>query len=351
MKRVETESFVKSFLLFFLSLGLLNTFLFVFEYRQKKHDLGEKVLTQMKLCSFDLKCTQFDIDFVPLKTQNLYKLFQDDAGLHSFFSIPGSENYSMKLTLPQKHYRTMVGEIQEELIRYYLIVLLCIGAVSALFSWYALYPLKRALHLTEEFSKDILHDFNTPLASLRLNIRMLKCPPSEQKKVQRIEQSIETILALQDNLRSYLEEHQLQKEPFNAYAVIQERLSLMQKIYPDIRFSVKGKALMLRTNKDAFIRILDNLLSNAAKYNHTNGTVTVSLDPADTLLRIEDTGKGIANPKRAFERFYKEQDRGIGIGLHIVKKLCDTMEIPISLESAPGKGSTFTLNLRKLIDR
>lgn len=348
LKRVESESFLKSFLLFFLSLGVLITFLFVFDYRQKQDELDHAILTQMKLCSFDLKCTQFEIDFAPLNTDNLYKLFKDDTGLYAFFSIPRSETYAMKLTLSSERYEAQLQSIQRQLTTSYMIGILAIALVSALFSLYALYPLKKALRLTEEFSKDILHDFNTPLAALRLNVRMLQCPPSEAKKIKRIEQSIETILALQENLRSYLEEHQLQKEPFGLYPLVQERIALIQKIYPDITFALQGGQMELLTNRDALTRILDNLLSNAAKYNRENGHVSVLIDTETSRLQIEDTGKGIASVDRVFERFYKEQERGLGIGLHIVKKLCDAMDISIALSSKPGIGTLFTLDLRKL---
>jgi signal transduction histidine kinase len=348
LKRVEKESFSKSFLLFFLSLGILNTLLFVFEYRQKQNELDQTLLTQMKLCSFDLKCTQFEIDFTPLDSNKLYKLFKDDTGLYAFFSIPRSETHAMKLSLSPNQYAIQLKSIQDRMMIYYFIVLVCIAFVSALFSLYALYPLKRALQLTEEFSKDILHDFNTPLASLRLNIRMLKCPPSEDKKIQRIEQGIETILVLQENLRSYLEEHQLQKESFELHTLINTRIALIQKIYPDITFELNTQPLNILANTDACTRVIDNLLSNAAKYNHQYGQVKITIDTNDARLTIEDTGKGIAHPNRVFERFYKEQERGLGIGLHIVKKLCDAMDIPISLASTLGVGTTFSLDFRKL---
>jgi len=348
LKKVESESFFKSFSLFFLSLGVLVSFLFVFEYRQMKHDMEEKILTQMKVCSFDLKCEQFEIGFAKLESRNLFKLFKNGNTLYAFFPIPRSDTYAMKLTLSPERYTIRVETLQSKLLHDYAIVMVGIMFLAALFSWYSLRPLRRALHLTEEFSKDILHDFNTPLASLRLNVRMLKCPESEAKKIQRIEQSVETILALQENLRSYLEEHQLQKETFDTARLVEERVSLIRKIYPHIRFEAQLPKLEIVTNPDAFTRVIDNLLSNAAKYNTERGRVNIILDPSTSRLTVEDTGKGIAHPERVFERFYKEQDRGIGIGLHIVKKLCDAMDIAISLNSTVGVGTTFILDLRKL---
>jgi len=200
--------------------------------------------------------------------------------------------------------------------------------------------------LTEEFIKDILHDFNTPLASLRLNVRMLKCPPSEVKKVERIELGIESILSLQNNLRSYLMEHQLVSEIFNVKTVVLERLAVIEKLYPSLSFAVKGETLMVNTSRDALSRILDNLLSNAAKYNVREGNVHVTFQKG--MIIIEDTGIGIKHPEKVFKRFYKEHERGIGIGLHSVKKLCDEMKIKIKLSSEVGKGTIVLLDLNSL---
>ena len=58
--------------------------------------------------------------------------------------------------------------------------------------------------------------------------------------------------------------------------------------------------------------------------------------------------RSINNPKRIFDRFYKEQDRGIGIGLHIVKKLCDELGIKISVDSKLESSTTFSLDISKL---
>lgn len=351
MKRVESESFFKGFLLFFLSLGLLNTILFVFEYRQKQHDLDEKILTEMKLCSFDLQCTQFDIGFAPLETENLYKLYKNETGLFAFFSIPKSTTHAIRLTLSHPSYEVQLKKLRNRMMGIYLGVMIGIALISVLFSLYALYPLKRALQLTEEFSKDILHDFNTPLSSLRLNIRMLTRSAGDEKKIERIEQSIETILALQENLRSYLDEHPLQNDSFDLSPLLKERIALIRKNYPDIVFDLESGPLVLFSNQDALTRILDNLFSNAAKYNRSGGRVTLTLDPSSARLIIEDTGKGIVHPKRVFERFYKEQERGLGIGLHIVKKLCDALGIGISLKSTVDVGTTFVLDLSGLIQR
>jgi len=348
LKKAEYESFFKSFGLFFIALSVLSGVLFYVEYRQLKHDLEEKLYNQMRLCSYDLKCTQFGFDFVPLNPKKLYELQHTSTEMFVLFSIPKNDTYALKLSLSNTQYEIMIVKIRNDLIFYYGWALLVIAVVSALFSFYTLYPLRRALHLTQEFSRDILHDLNTPLSALRLNVSLLKPTPGDEKKIDRMIQSIDTIVSLGDNLRSYLEEHVYQVETFDLNPLIQTRISTLEKLYSSIHFILNFENISITTNRDAFIRIIDNLLINAAKYNKHEGSVTVSIDSKHNKLHIQDTGKGIAHPEKIFERFYKEHERGLGIGLHIVKKFCDELKIPIDVDSRISKGTIFSLNLTAL---
>ena len=227
------------------------------------------------------------------------------------------------------------------LIQVFLIALAILGVISAFFSFYTLQPLRKALRLTQEFSRDILHDVNTPFSSLRLNVSLLKVPDSEAKKIERIERSIETLVALGNNLRSYLEGHPLQNETIDLHTLLKERIAIIQKLYPAISFILDDTTLTIHTNPDGLTRIVDNLLSNAAKYNKNNGSVWIYLNVSAQTLHIDDNGRGIEYPEKIFNRFYKEHDRGLGIGLHIVKKLCDELKIPIHVKSVVGRGESF----------
>ena len=320
--------------------------LFFVQNNKELSQLDERIFSEMRLCSFDLKCDPYKIDFVPKEGHELYTLSKEVNDISAYFTLPTSQKHYLKIYLTQKEYKKQKHRIQNRLLLYFGVLELVIALLSLLFSLYALAPFKNALLLTEEFIKDILHDFNTPISTLRLNISMLKSEYGEEKKIQRIENSIQTILNLQLNLRSYLHAHATQKEEIELHPFLQERIDIVQGGYKTIVFELQADSLKVVANKDALSRIVDNLLSNAAKYNKENGSVFVRLK--GDVLEIEDTGKGIKNPKRVFERFYKEQERGIGIGLHIVKKLCDELEIGISLDSKVGEGTTFRLDLSKL---
>jgi len=301
----------------------------------------------MSICSFNLSCKEYTIDFAPLQESKLYKLHKTQKRVSSFFSIPGSRENSFEIYLAKEEYDKLIYALQHELTTKFIIVVFILIFLSLLFSFYTLSPFKNALRVTEEFIKDILHDFNTPLATLRLNISMLKGSIGENTKIERMEKSVETILSLQSNLRAYLINHTTQQESFDLYKFLNERVVCIDKIYRDIHFYVDVPHIQVQTNREAFTRVIDNLLTNAAKYNTKDGSVTLTIE--NKTLKIQDTGKGIKNPKRVFDRFYKEQSRGIGIGLHIVHKLCEELHIPIELESKVNKGTTFSLNLKVLI--
>ena len=347
MKKVEKESLLKSFFLFFLSQTLLAGALFFLNYQKELQSLDETVFSKMRLCSFSLQCKEFQYDFVPKKEYELYRLYKNKNELSAYFSIPNSTKNALKIYLSKKKYMQEVNTLQKELLWNFFIVVFVIAILSFLFALYALSPLRKALHVTEEFIKDILHDFNTPLSTLRLNVSMLKSETGENTKIERIENAVQNILNLQANLRAYLHSHVTQKEQIVLKEFLEERINLIESNYRDITFHIEVPATVLHVNKDSFTRIIDNLLSNAAKYNKKEGYVKVYLK--EDVLVIEDSGKGIEHPKRVFERFYKEQERGIGIGLHIVKKLCEELEITISLESTVGVGTRFFLNLRAIM--
>lgn len=347
LKKVEVESLVKSFFLFFILQSLLVGALFLLEYKKEIKNLDETIFSSMRICSYNLTCDQFKIDFVAKDDFELYKLYKGEAGLSSYFSIPNSSKNSLKIYLSNQEYNIKINILKETLIVRFLIVVIIIFILSFLFSIYTLSPLRNALLLTEEFIKDILHDFNTPLAILRLNTSMLKDEHGSTAKINRIENAVQNILNLQSNLRSYLDNSATQKEIMDLSSFIKNRVLMIDKNYRGIEFHVDIENIYINTNKDAFTRIVDNLVSNAAKYNKSQGKVTISYKKH--FLYIEDTGKGIQNPKKVFERFYKEQDRGIGIGLHIVKKLCDEMNITISIESKVKVGTTVILDLKNIL--
>lgn len=113
----------------------------------------------------------------------------------------------------------------------------------------------------------------------------------------------------------------------------------------------------IQADPDKLEQILINLLDNAIKFTPAGGTVTVDATDLDDRVRIDvkDTGIGIPSKDipRIFERFYRVDTArsrelgGTGLGLSIVKHIVQAHGGSVAVESAPGKGSTFSFTMRK----
>ncbi len=319
-------------------------------YKNELEHFDKELLAKMQLCNYSLDCKKFKVTFLPKKKQPLHTLLKTQNEVSSLYPVEGGDDFYLKLSYTQEEYHDDIHFLHEKAFLNLAIWLLVIIGLSVLFSLYALYPLRNALLLTREFVKDILHDVNTPIATMRLNLSLLHKEIGENKKLLRVERSIENILLLQENLRDYLHSSKSQKEIVYLKQLIEERIHLIENSYPKLAYSVAiEENVRLFVERKFFTRIIDNLLSNASKYNKKEGSVSVIFNEAQKSLQIVDTGKGIKNTTRVFERFYKEHERGVGIGLHIVKKLCDEMQIEIKIESQVDRGTSVVLFLERVL--
>ena len=100
-------------------------------------------------------------------------------------------------------------------------------------------------------------------------------------------------------------------------------------------------------------RIIDNTLSNAIKYSKNRTKIDIMLydNENEIVLEIKDEGRGIEDTKKIFQRYYRGDkiSGGFGIGLSIVKHICDKNGVDIKVNSEQAKGSLFTFIFRKKI--
>lgn len=125
----------------------------------------------------------------------------------------------------------------------------------------------------------------------------------------------------------------------------------------DIYLNTK-EPLMMKADPGEIEIIMNNLISNAVKYNKTGGRVDIFIENLKEKVRIavSDTGIGLSDEdkNRIFDDFVRiknQQTRNItgsGLGLSIVKKIVDMYQGSIEVQSEPGQGSAFTITLMKL---
>ena len=320
---------------------------FYTNYQKELQSFDKALLSRMHLCSYSLECKEFKIDFRNKNKQKKYTLIKEKDKLVSFYPIQEASDFLLTLSLTKAKYHEQMHHLHQELLSNALISVVLIILLSILFSFYALSPLRNALELTQEFVKDILHDFNTPISTMRLNVSLLKQEYTENKKLKRIERSVENILLLQENLRNYLQAKECSTEVFSLSILIQERVNMIERNFMSLTYTIDiAYNINISTCKKEFTRIIDNLLSNASKYNKPQGSIDIKYISKENTLIITDTGKGIKNTKKVFRRFYKEHDRGLGIGLHIVQKLCSKLGITIHIKSKIDKGTEVFIVLK-----
>jgi two-component system OmpR family sensor kinase len=226
------------------------------------------------------------------------------------------------------------------------LLIICFAFISWILAKKSLKPMVEALSYLDSFTKDLIHDLNTPISAILVNVKILKNNASNEtiKKIERIEKSAKNIISLYDNLDILLDENNLLKEKFNLSNIIYETIKTYESIYPQIKFNFDNKDIFISSNSNALKRIIDNILSNSCKYsNDTNPTINISYQ--NSTLIIQDNGKGIKYPKKIFQRSYKENDGGHGIGMHIVHRLCSELNILIEIDSNKLTGTRIALTL------
>ena len=122
-----------------------------------------------------------------------------------------------------------------------------------------------------------------------------------------------------------------------------------------LKFTLPPKLPVVKGDRDKLMQAYHNVLGNAIKYTPEGGEVTLSADVGDQglLVSVRDTGVGIADHDRQkiFERFYRTDDvrasgtQGTGLGLTLAKEIMLCHDGTIDVDSAPGKGSVFTMSI------
>jgi len=151
---------------------------------------------------------------------------------------------------------------------------------------------------------------------------------------------------------------QLSLEPVPLHETVRQAIELVRPSAAESNISVRAdtidEGLHVLADRQRLQQVLLNLLSNAIKYNRPSGTVTVACERAEHRVstHVTDTGEGIAADK--LERLFTPFDRlgaeasgveGTGLGLALSKSLVDAMGGTMRVQSQPGTGTTFSVDL------
>ncbi|WP_242346906.1 sensor histidine kinase [Anaeromyxobacter terrae] len=228
---------------------------------------------------------------------------------------------------------------------------------------------QNAVAARDEFLSIASHELRTPLTALRLalgNMRRVtsrealeRLPPEHVERVlvaaERQGQRLEKLVAaLLDVSRIHMGKLDLDLEEVELGAVVTDALAQLEDEASQTgsTLSASGTAVRGAWDRLRLSQVVTNLLSNAVKYG-AGKPVEVSYGPSATgaLLVVRDQGIGIAaaDQPQIFERFERAVSSrnygGLGLGLYIVRRIVEAHGGTIRVESSPGKGSTFQVEL------
>ncbi|MEO7337729.1 MAG: hybrid sensor histidine kinase/response regulator, partial [Caldimonas sp.] len=214
------------------------------------------------------------------------------------------------------------------------------------------------------------HDLRQPVHALGLYLAAFENESLGARQLALAQRMNASVAAMDSMFGALLDISRMDAGAVQASAEPFDIVQLVSRLVEEFSEAAREKGLRLalhvgrsprgvRTLADPMLleRVMRNLIGNAVKYTHRGG-VLVSLRLCGTVskhwrLEVWDTGIGIADAEKArvFEEFYQvgnpERDRsnGLGLGLAIVQRLTDLMQVPLTLDSIPGRGTRFRLEL------
>lgn len=211
-------------------------------------------------------------------------------------------------------------------------------------------PMRDALHLLDTFIKDTTHELNTPVSTIVANIEMIDTSKIDDeklvKKINRIDIGAKTISNIYDDLTYLILNNKIiaHNHEVQLKTIIEQRIeyfSTLATVKKIIITSDLDEKVVLNIDEKKISKLIDNLISNAIKYNKIDGTIQITLK--NNFFTIEDSGKGISEKNIAlmFDRYarFDKSVGGFGIGLNIVKLICREYNLDINITSELQKGT------------
>lgn len=252
-----------------------------------------------------------------------------------------------------------------------LLVLVIIAAFS--YSVFTIIRQRKLSELKNDFINNMTHEFKTPISTISLACQALSdkdIPRSNEMYADYIniigdenhrlgemaEKILQTAILEKGNLHlrpEAIDMHMLIADAIHKIAI---QIEIRDGV---ITQSLKAEHPLIKADKVHLSNVVFNLLDNANKYSPRKPQIMVSTADADNgiFISVHDKGMGIskANLKRIFEKLYRvptgdvHNVKGFGLGLSYVKFIVEKHGGTITVESEPGKGSTFTLFLPYVI--
>lgn len=204
------------------------------------------------------------------------------------------------------------------------------------------------------FIRKMIHEMKTPLSAIELHLSIMMKTADNYKNAAMIKSSARMLATIYDDIAFHAAK---EKICYPAEWIDLEDFIADRIIYFDVMASVKNIFLDFETDGSFLIymskvelqRVIDNTLSNAIKYSTKSSSsiyIIVSYEKEKLQLSFRDEGIGMTPEEiqNIFQEYYRVSNniQGLGLGMNIIKEICDTYGISIDIQSVRKGGSTFT---------
>lgn len=220
--------------------------------------------------------------------------------------------------------------------------------------------------LRTDFIANVSHEMKTPLAVMQNYGTLLQAPElSDEKRIEYAKGVTDGSRRLADMMTNILKLNRLENQQiypqvmeFDLGEQLCECLLQYENVWEkaDIEIGTDiAEGVKVKADAELLSLVWNNLFSNAFKFTEAGGKVTVALTATahHAVVKVTDTGGGMTPEVGAhiFEKFYQgdtsHATRGNGLGLALVKRVVDIMQGEIGVESTLGRGTTFTVRIRR----
>ncbi len=220
--------------------------------------------------------------------------------------------------------------------------------------------------LRTDFIANVSHEMKTPLAVMQNYGTLLQTPNlSEEKRIEYAKGVTDGARRMADMMTNILRLNRLENQQiypqtreYNLSEQLCECLLQYENVWEKSNIEIDtdmAENVIIKADAELLSLVWNNLFSNAFKFTEPGGTVSVNLTATahHAIIEVSDTGCGISPEvgRHIFDKFYQGDTshsmQGNGLGLALVKRVIDIMHGEIGVESTVGKGTTFTVRIRR----
>lgn len=326
--------------------------------------------------NFEFAIVNLTLSTYEMKTKDFERMKEDTAhNLVTIYPLQPASGTDLENLVPDEELSVVVPNIKSLVLKQmrWMIIGAIFFTLMIISAFYitvrALLRQKKLSEIKNDFINNMTHEFKTPLATISLAVDALRNDKvirdrdkmdyfsriiKEENK--RMNKHVETILqaAVMDKQEVQLTKVRLHVHPV-IEDIIQNHVLQLEEKNGKAELQLNARNDLVEADAVHFRNLISNLVDNSIKYSRENPVIKISTANSNKTLsiRVEDNGIGMSKEtlRRIFEKFYRAHTgnlhnvKGFGLGLSYVKTIVDAHHGKIKVESTPGKGSAFTIEI------